>query len=130
MSTVRTFAFAAALFALYGTALACPNVRRDSKVANSDVVVKGVVDCPLGATACSLVVKRILKAEPPELRRTLRRDDVSVLVEFVDPESTEISCTLHWVAYAGRYRGTFFLDHSQGAAFGAAYWPDLTEASR
>lgn len=130
MSTVRAFAFAAALVALSGSALACPSVMRESKVANSDVVVKGVVDCPLGAFACSLAVTRILKAEPRELRRTLRRHDVSVLVEFVDPQSSEINCTLHWVAYAGRYRGTFYLDHRDGAAFWAAYWPDVTRVSR
>lgn len=128
MSAVRAFAFAAALVALSGAALACPNVPRDSKVANSDVVVDGVVDCPLGATACSLAVERILKAEPG-LRQTLRRDDVSVLVAFVDPQDAEIYCTVYWLAYAGRYRGTFYLDHREGAAFWATYWPDLVETS-
>lgn len=128
MSIGKTLAFAAALVALSGTALACPNVTRESKVANSDVVVKGVVDCPLGATACSLEVERILKAEPRGLRRTLRWDDVSVLTHFVQPE--EINCTVSWEAHAGRYRGTFYLDHREGAKFWAAYWPDLKEAHR
>ena len=130
MSTVSAVAIAAALVALFGTALACPNVARDSKVANSDVVVRGVVDCPVGATACSLAVTRILKAEPAELRRALRRDDVSVRAHFVDPQSDEINCTLYWEAYAGRYRGTFYLDHLEGASFWAVYWPDLKEARR
>lgn len=126
MSLVKVLAFAAALVALSGTALACPNVSRESKVANSDVVVKGVVDCPLGATACSLAVTRVLKAKPAELRRTLRRNDVSVLAHFV--QSDEINCTAYWEAYAGRYRGTFYLDHREGATFRAAFWPDLKEA--
>jgi hypothetical protein len=116
--------------ALSGAALACPNVTRDSKTANSDVVVKGIVDCPVGATACSLAVKRILKAEPAALRRTLRRDDVSVLAHFVDPRSDEINCTVYCEAYAGRYRGTFYLDHREGSTFMATYWPDLTQVRR
>jgi hypothetical protein len=130
VTIAKAFALAAALAALSGTALACPNVPRDMKVANSDVVVRGVVDCPVGATACSLRTERILKAEPSVLRKTLRQDDLSLLVAFIDPQSDEIDCTLYWQAYAGRYRGTFYLRHKEGATFWAAYWPDAREVGR
>ena len=117
---VSLLALAAVVTFVEKDAQACPNVTRESKWRNSDIVVKGEANCRFSVNSCSLRISQAIKGS----RLLKRQRAISVKVRFNDADN--FYCGVEWALdEEGRYRGTFYLDVDSTGVFSASHYPDV-----
>ena len=101
-------------------AQACPNVTRESKWRNSDIVVKGEANCRFSVNSCSLRISQVMKGH----RLLKRQRAISMKVRFNDADN--FYCGVEWALdEEGRYQGKFYLDADSTGAFSASHYADV-----